>query len=65
MSEVDRDLEQVMEWKRAVSAEINSIPPEERVEYINRRAEVTLREAGLLHRLVRWYHPYPSREMGT
>jgi hypothetical protein len=65
MSEVDPDLEQVLEWKRAVSADINSIPPEKRVEYINRRAEATLREAGLLHHLPRWYHPYTSEETGT
>jgi hypothetical protein len=65
MNEVDPDLEQVLEWKRVVSAEINRVPPEERVEYINRRAEVTLREAGLLHRLVRWYQPYTPEEVNT
>jgi hypothetical protein len=64
MSEVDPDLEQVMEWKRAFSAEVNSIPPEKQVEYINRQAEIHLREAGLLHHLVRGYHPYTSEESG-
>jgi hypothetical protein len=65
MNEIDPDMEQVLEWKRAVSAEINSIPPEKRVEFINRRGEATLREAGLLHLLPRWYHPYSSEEMGS
>jgi hypothetical protein len=65
MSEVDPDLEQVMEWKRAVSAEINNIPPEKQVEYLNRQVDAILREEGMLHLRPRWYHPYTSEEMGT
>jgi len=52
-SKVSKAQEEVWEWKEACYQELKDIPPEERMQYIEREANEALEEAGLEKVLVR------------